>query len=92
MYIISPLAFSDLYFCFQELLDKLAQENKQINILEAQIEVGNVFMFPILMSGYLLIALFSDVELEDYVLSLSFPWSVTERGAGPGSEDGVTNA
>uniref|UniRef100_A0A8C1GIK4 Pre-B-cell leukemia homeobox interacting protein 1a n=1 Tax=Cyprinus carpio TaxID=7962 RepID=A0A8C1GIK4_CYPCA len=32
-------AFStDLCLCFQELLDKLAQENKQINILEAQIE------------------------------------------------------
>uniref|UniRef100_A0A9J7Z443 Pre-B-cell leukemia homeobox interacting protein 1a n=1 Tax=Cyprinus carpio carpio TaxID=630221 RepID=A0A9J7Z443_CYPCA len=37
--LISPEAFStDLCLCFQELLDKLAQENKQINILEAQIE------------------------------------------------------
>uniref|UniRef100_A0A8C2AT06 Pre-B-cell leukemia homeobox interacting protein 1a n=1 Tax=Cyprinus carpio TaxID=7962 RepID=A0A8C2AT06_CYPCA len=37
--LISPEAFStDLCLCFQELLDKLAQENKQMNILEAQIE------------------------------------------------------
>lgn len=38
--LISPVAFSD-YFS-QEHLDKLAQENKQINILEAQIEVSSL--------------------------------------------------